>query len=269
MSQLSGSYHLPKTVLYVTIPQHIFGFLLGFYLIILKNVSWWWLLASYAAWVVLGVIGIGIFYHKYFAHKSFTTYKIVEVIGGYLGAMAGLGAPIGWVALHNDHHHRYADRDVLDVHSPTLGLWNAYMGWQFKKFDLRLQSAKQLLKNPYLRFLGRYYHQIYWLTAAVLFFINPLLPVFVLFMPGFMHYHVENTLSCFCHLKKFGYRNFETDDDSVNILWFGILTWGAGFHNNHHGRINATHYQVRPYEIDLSRLILFFIPKKESKSNQS
>ncbi len=257
-----NSFHLPKTILYVTIPQHVLGFLLGFYLILFQNVSWTWLLASYIAWVFLGVIGIGIFYHKYFAHKSFATFRTIEAVGAYLGAMAGLGGPIGWVALHNDHHHRYADKDPLDVHSPTQGMLSSYIGWQFQRFDLQIRSARQLFRNPCLKFLERYYYQVYWLTAFLLFLIDPLLPVYILFMPGFMHYHVENILSCFCHLKKYGYRNFETNDHSVNILWFGILTWGAGFHNNHHGQISATHYQVRPYEIDLSRLIIFFIPKK-------
>ena len=264
-----SSFHIPKTIFYITMPQHIFGFLTGIYLILFRNVSWMWLLVSYISWICLGVIGIGIFYHKYFAHRSFSTFKPIEIIGAYLGAMAGLGSPIGWVALHNDHHHRYADRGPLDVHSPKRGMFTSYVGWQFQKFDLRIQSAKQLLRNPFLKFLGHYYYQIYWLTAFLLFLISPLVPVFVLFLPGFMHYHVESFLSCFCHVRRHGYRNFETNDDSVNILWFGILTWGAGFHNNHHGQINAKHYQVKPYEIDLSRLIIFLIPKKNTKLNQS
>lgn len=263
MDKKRYSFYVPKTILYITLPQHILGFLLGIYLILFQDVSWMWLLASYGAWIFLGVIGIGIFYHKYFAHKSFATYEIIEYVGAYFGAMAGLGPPIGWVALHNNHHHPYADRNILDVHSPTRGIFNSYLGWQFQKFDLKTQSIKYLLKNSFLRFLGNYYYQIYWTTAVLLFFINPLLPVFTLFLPGCMHYHVEGILSSFCHLRKYGYRNFETNDDSVNILWFGILTWGAGFHNNHHGKMSAIHFQVKPYEIDLSRLIVFLIPKKK------
>lgn len=258
--------HIPKGILYITVPQHVFGFALGCYLIFFEALSLSWLFLAYASWILLGVVGIGIFYHKYFAHKSFETYSWIEAIGAYLGVLAGLGPPIGWVALHNDHHHKYADNSELDVHSPTHGKFSSYMGWQFRKFDLRMDSAKRLLKKPALKFLGRYYFQVYWMTAVILFLINPLLPVFALFLPGCIHYHVEGFISCFCHLKKFGYRNFDTKDNSVNILWFGILTWGAGFHNNHHGQTNAAHYQIKPYEIDLSRLILPLIPKKKLKN---
>ncbi len=268
-SKQSSEFHVPKGILYITIPQHILGFCLALYFILIQKVSFYWLWLTYASWVLLGVVGIGIFYHKYFAHKSFETYSWVEAIGGYLGVLAGLGPPIGWVALHNDHHHKYADQSALDVHSPAHGKFTSYMGWQFKKFDLRMDSAKRLLKKPWLRYLGNYYFQIYWLTASLLFLINPMLPVFVLFLPGCIHYHVEGIISCFCHIRKFGYRNFETNDNSVNILWLGILTWGAAFHNNHHKNVRAAHYQEKAYEIDLSRLLLILIPKKRLVVNEA
>lgn len=260
-SRSRGEFYIPSGVIWVTVPQHL-GAVFAIYLLISGRVPLGWLAGTYLSWVAIGVVGIGIFYHKYFAHKGFQTYRPIEIIGAYLGCLAGLGPPIGWVALHNDHHHRYADKSSLDVHSPIHGKFHAYMGWQFHKFELRLSSARRLLLDPALRFFGRYYFQVYWATGLVFFIIDPFALLFLLLLPGFIHYHVEGIISCFCHLRNCGYRNFETPDNSVNIWLLGVLTWGAGFHNNHHGNPTRPHNQERIQEIDLSRLLLLLIPKK-------
>jgi len=31
-----------------------------------------------------------------------------------------------------------------------------------------------------------------------------------------------------------GYRNYETGDNSRNLWWVALLTYGEGWHNNHH-----------------------------------
>lgn len=267
MEKSSGSFHVPKGIWAITLPQHL-GAIVAVYLLIKREVSGLWLIGSYVSWVLIGVVGIGIFYHKYFAHRGFKTYTLIENVGAYLGALAGLGAPIGWVALHTDHHHRFADLNELDVHSPRFGIFNSYMGWQFRKFDLKLGSARRLLKSSGLKFVGNHYYQIYWATAVALFLIDPLAPVFLLFVPGFVHYHVEGLIASLCHTRTLGYRNYETTDNSVNIWLLGLLTWGAGFHNNHHGDPVRPHNQTKIFEIDLSRLLLFLIPKKAELSKE-
>lgn len=258
---LSYEFYVPGGILWITLPQHI-GAVFACYFLIVGEASPIWLIGTYLSWIAIGVFGIGIFFHKYFAHKGFQTYRPIEAIGAYLGCLAGLGPPIGWVALHNDHHHRYSDKSSLDVHSPIHGKFHAYMGWQFQKFELKLSSARRLVVNPVLRFLGGHYYQTYWITGLVLFAVSPMALIFLLLLPGFIHYHIEGVISCFCHLRNFGYRNFETSDDSVNIWLLGILTWGAGFHNNHHGNPTRPHNQERIHEIDFSRLLLLVIPKR-------
>lgn len=262
-----GRFYIPKGILLVTLPQHLFGLGGALYFLSTDRASAWWLIYAYLAWVCIGVLGVGIFYHKYFAHRSFNTFRWVEILGAYLGCLAGLGAPTGWVALHNDNHHKHADRNEHDVHSPIHGKFNAYMGWQFRRLDLRLHSAKAMLRDPVMRLFSRHYFKIYWASALLLGCIDLRLPVFLLLLPGCVHYHVEGFISCFCHLRAAGYRNFDTPDDSVNIFWLGVLTWGAGFHNNHHRLLRATHYQVKPWEIDLSRMLMLLIPKKASTSS--
>ena len=266
--KLTGKYSIPPGILFVTIPQHVLGIGFGAYLIYSGKASASWLLLAYVAWVFIGVMGVGIFYHKYLCHRAFETYAWVEAIGVYFGVLAGVGSPVGWAGLHNDHHHRHADRNEIDVHSPIHGKFHSYIGWQFKKFTFKLETAKRLLRNPRLKFFNQYYLLIYWATVALAFLIHPYLPVFLIFIPGCAQFQVESLTACFGHLKNYGYRNFETRDNSVNLLWFGILSWGTGFHNNHHGRLNAAHYQVKFYEVDLSRLLLMIIPMKKYDLNE-
>ncbi len=257
---MTGQFYIPKGILLLTIPQTVLGFGVGTYLLASGQAPFLWLGGAYIAWVLIGVAGVGIFYHKYFAHRAFETYRWVEYVGAYLGCLAGLGSPLGWSMLHNNHHHQFADKSEDDVHSPIHGLFRAYMGWQFFRFDLRLGPSRSALRAP--RIFSRHYYLVYWGTALLLFLIHPFAPVFLLFLPGFLHYHIEGFISSFCHVRKFGYRNFDTPDNSVNILWFGIITWGAGFHNNHHGESSSLHHQVKPYELDASRLVMALIPKK-------
>ncbi len=263
MSLLGQSkFQIHKGTLLITLPQQLLGIGGSSYLVFCENINvMLWLMASYISWVLIGVVGVGTFYHKYWAHKSFNTYWFIELIGTFLGILAGLGAPFFWVAVHMDHHHRYADRNSLDLHSPTKGFFNAYCGWQFKAFNLKSKTAKRLLRCGNFRLFSKYYYQIYWTVVLLLFLIHPYAPIFLIFLPGAIHFHVEGLVASFCHTKRWGYRNYETDDESVNILLLGWLTWGAAFHNNHHGAPRKCHNRLEPYEIDLSEIVLFLIPK--------
>jgi stearoyl-CoA desaturase (delta-9 desaturase) len=53
-----------------------------------------------------------------------------------------------------------------------------------------------------------------------------------------------------------GYRNYETRDDSRNNVWAGLLCNGDGWHNNHHADPSAARHGHKPWEIDLSWLTI-------------
>lgn len=250
---------IPKGILLLTIPQHLFGACAAIYLIGSGEVKYSFLLLTYFMWICIGVVGVGIFYHKYWSHSSFHCSPYFAIVGTYLGCLAGLGSPIAWSLLHINHHHRYADRSPLDVHSPTLGLWQSYLGWHFYPFELLSSGFRARYKNKILRFFTKYYFRIYWGTAVLLFTFDTNLPTFALFLPGFLHFHMESIIACFCHQKRFGYRNFETNDESVNIKWLAWLSWGAAYHNNHHAQPNNWNCGVKPGEIDLSSFIIQWI----------
>src|SRR5437764_11258715 len=49
-----------------------------------------------------------------------------------------------------------------------------------------------------------------------------------------------------------GSRRFATKDDSRNNWWVALLTWGEGWHNNHHADHVAARHGLAWYEIDIN-----------------
>jgi sn-1 stearoyl-lipid 9-desaturase len=50
----------------------------------------------------------------------------------------------------------------------------------------------------------------------------------------------------------FGYRNFDVSDLSTNCWWVALITYGEGWHNNHHAFPTSARHGLRPWEVDLS-----------------
>jgi fatty-acid desaturase len=49
-----------------------------------------------------------------------------------------------------------------------------------------------------------------------------------------------------------GQRRFATKDDSKNSWWVAILTFGEGWHNNHHAHPTSARHGLAWYEFDLT-----------------
>ena len=51
-----------------------------------------------------------------------------------------------------------------------------------------------------------------------------------------------------------GSRRFQTKDDSKNSWWVAVLTFGEGWHNNHHAHPTSARHGLAWYEVDLTWL---------------
>ncbi len=208
-------------------------------------------------------MGTTIGYHRLLSHRSFKCPKLVEyfwVVGGYL---AFEGSPIWWTAIHRTHH-RYTDT-ALDPHSPRYGLKNAFYGWMTKKtypdyIDPELQCP-DLMKDPVYRFLdqGGDWGRAHALTAAAgLLYRVGLWSVFgwrvalASLLAGLAVQQIPFLLNVACHIPRLGYKNFVSNDDSVNVWWVALLAHGEGWHNNHHAFPGSARSGLKPQEFDLS-----------------
>ncbi len=209
------------------------------------------------------------FYHRYFSHKAFRTSRAMQCVFAVLGATAIQRGPLWWASQHR-HHHAHADREE-DAHSPHRHgfLW-AHMGWFLARenFATRTDLIKDLAKFPELRFLDRFdvlvpvafgaslYGAGEWLAWArpELGTDGVMLLVWGFCVSTVALYHATFTVNSLAH--SFGWRRYASHDRSRNSLWLALLTFGEGWHNNHHHFPGSARQGFYAWEIDLTYYLL-------------
>ncbi len=205
------------------------------------------------------------FYHRYFSHNAFRTSRAAQLVFAVLGAAAVQRGPLWW-ASHHRHHHANSDR-AADAHSPLQHgfLWS-HMGWFLARenFATRTALVADLARYPELRFLDRYDALVPLLLALSLYAAGEWCAVYVpalatsgaqLVVWGFcistvVLYQATFTINSLAH--RFGWRRYATRDGSRNNLWLALLTFGEGWHNNHHHFPGAARQGFYWWEIDLT-----------------
>lgn len=204
-----------------------------------------------------GGLGICLCYHRLLTHRSFELWKPLEYALALFGCMAWQNGPIKWVAIHRLHHAR-SDRPN-DPHSPTRGFWWAHMGW-LMAFDEELDLyeryrayALDLDRDPVYRFLNAT-HGWYQFGLAILLYLWGGWPCVLwgsVLRTVFM-WHATWLVNSAAHT--WGYRVWATEDRSTNNWWVGLLTYGEGWHNNHHAFLRSAAHGLRWWELDLTYL---------------
>jgi stearoyl-CoA desaturase (delta-9 desaturase) len=224
--------------------------------------TWQGLIAAVVLFWVTGALGISLGYHRLLTHASYKTYPFVRRLLAVLGTLAGEGSPIFWISAHRKHHH-LSDQEG-DPHSPRDGAWWSHVFWLFPRNDAEHQRtvqryAKDLLRDPFMRLLDTTF--IFWhlaLGAALLavgwLVWDPYTGVSMLMWGMFLRLtcvlHVTWLVNSASHM--WGYRNYETRDDSRNLWWVGLLAAGEGWHNNHHAFPGRARHGHRWWEFDLT-----------------
>ncbi|MEO7940396.1 MAG: acyl-CoA desaturase [Burkholderiaceae bacterium] len=204
------------------------------------------------------------FYHRYFSHKSFRTSRAVQFAFAVVGAASVQRGPLWWAA-HHRHHHLHADTPQ-DAHSPRQGFWRSHMGWFLtpRHFATNHAVIPDLVRFPELRLLDRFdilvpvllaiglYGAGAWLGthAPQLRTSGPQLLVWGFFVSTVVLFHVTVTINSLAH--RWGGRRYSTPDDSRNNWILALLTFGEGWHNNHHHYPGSVRQGVKWWELDLT-----------------
>ena len=216
-------------------------------------------------------VGVTVGFHRLFTHRSFKTYRTIRVLFAVLGSAAVEGPLIEWVATHRKHH-RFSDRSG-DPHSPHVdhgvgwqgafrGLLHAHVGWL-----LRARSganprryAPDLLADPVLRWIDRTFGLWVAVGLAVPFGVGVALTGTIagglagLLWGGAVRimllHHATFSVNSLCHY--FGRRSFETSDESRNLAWLALPTFGEAWHNNHHAFPTSAHHGLGRRQLDPS-----------------
>lgn len=220
-------------------------------------------------WVLIEGLGVAVTLHRYVSHKAFVARKGLKPVLLWLSCLSLQGSPLGWAAIHRGSHHRYSDTD-RDAHAPKKGFWYAWHFWLHdwdRYFDPKY--AIDLIKDPMQMWFAKHYVTIILTTYLIVGLISWQLLLFGLIIPAAVSLYQESNINVFCHLNGYGYRNFQTRDDSRNVPFLALITWGQGWHNNHHAKASAydfgTSVSGNKKEWDFSLLLLPFIATKESR----
>ncbi len=221
---------------------------------------------------VVHMFSVTAFYHRYFSHRTYQTSRFFQFIFAVLGASCVQRGPIWWAARHR-HHHRNSDQED-DVHSPIRhGLYWSHVGWITSKraFGYDQKSVVDLLKYPELRFIDRFDSLVPLLEAIGLFGLGKLLQaygfntsgwqmlIWGFFISTVVCAHATFTINSLTHL--WGRKRYNTGDESRNSLLLALITFGEGWHNNHHYYPGSVRQGFYWWEIDLTYYVLYLMSR--------
>lgn len=207
------------------------------------------------------VFALTAFYHRFFSHRAFKTSRFMQFIFAVLGASAAQRGPLWWSS-HHRHHHRHSDK-LTDKHSPyNHGFWWSHCGWFISNGSFRTDTThiKDLVRYPELVFINRFDILVPLIYSILLFMWGGWqYVIWGFFVSTVLVYHVTFLINSMCHM--FGNRTFKTTDTSRNNLWLALLTFGEGWHNNHHYWPSSARQGFKFYQIDISYYLLKLLEK--------
>jgi stearoyl-CoA desaturase (delta-9 desaturase) len=213
------------------------------------------LAAFLALTFVAGCFGIGMGYHRLLTHRGYRTPRAVEYFLTVCGTLALEGGPISWVATHRIHH-AHADAPG-DPHSPRDGRLWAHVGWilrgtaQMHDRATLQRYVPDLLRDPFHVLINRYHFLPLVASGVALYALGGTgLVVWGVFLRVTVGLHATWLVNSATHL--WGTRRFETTDDSRNSWWVAALTFGEGWHNNHHAHPSSARHGLAWYELDVN-----------------
>jgi stearoyl-CoA desaturase (Delta-9 desaturase) len=225
-------------------------------------------------YVVCG-LAVTVGYHRMLTHRAFQAHPATRYVFAVLGSMAIQGPVIEWVADHRKHH-AHTDKEG-DPHSPHVGhgagvrgalrgLWHAHVGWLWRTNGQArtYKYARELVEDRGMKRINRAFPQLVLLSLALPALLGLALTgtlrgaltglLWGGFARIFVQHHVTWSVNSICHF--FGTRRFAVDDESTNVFWLALPSFGESWHHNHHAFPRSAAHGLRWWEVDPSELVI-------------
>jgi stearoyl-CoA desaturase (delta-9 desaturase) len=219
--------------------------------------------------------GITVGFHRMLTHRAFQTHKATRYLFASMGSLSVQGPVIDWVADHRKHH-AHTDQEG-DPHSPHVGhgsgvsgalkgLFHAHVGWLWRTHgEARAHKyAKDLVEDKGMRIINRRFPLFVLASLLIPAAIGGLLTMSLWgaftgliwggFARIFLQHHVTWSVNSVCHF--FGKRRFDVEDQSTNVFWLAIPSFGESWHHNHHAFPRSAAHGLRWYELDPSQALI-------------
>ncbi len=226
--------------------------------------SWANLAAALILMWFAGSVGIGVGYHRLLTHRGFKVPLWLERALSVAGTLALQSGPLTWVTTHR-LHHAFTETDK-DPHSPIHGTYWSHMGWIFRgtaqnhSMAVKKRYSPDLVKDPFQVWIDKYY----WITPLAFGVVLTLiggLPMLLwgIFLRTVIGWHATWLVNSATHL--WGTRRFESRDTSRNNALIAAITWGEGWHNNHHAHPRSARHGLAWYEFDINWITIKLLEK--------
>lgn len=203
-------------------------------------------------YVITGMLGITLSYHRNLSHKSFKVPKWLEYTFAYCGVQAVQGDPTEWVSAHR-YHHQHCDTEN-DPHTPYEGFWHSHMGWLLDDAQTQERvgarnNVSDMEKDPFYNFIEKTYPIHPMLLAAALYAVGgfPYI-VWGMAVRTVWVYHITWFVNSASHV--WGSQKWNTGDLSRNNWWVALLAFGEGWHNNHHAFEYSARHGLEWWQLD-------------------
>ena len=213
------------------------------------------MVSALALYCVAGMLGIGMGYHRLLTHRGYKTPKWMEYFLTVCGTLALEGGPIFWVATHRIHQ-QHSDHEG-DPHTPREGTYWAHVGWiltgkaMHHDTEILARYTPDLSKDKFHVALTTWHWVPQVIVGLILLAVGGI--PYVLWGTFFRTtygLHCTWLVNSATHL--WGKRRFQTRDDSRNSFWVAMMTFGEGWHNNHHAHPVSARHGLAWYEIDIN-----------------
>lgn len=202
---------------------------------------------------VSGGLGITLCYHRALTHRGLRLRKPLEYVLAIFGTLALQGDPIRWVATHRKHH---AHSDMQgDPHGRNVGFRWAHVRWLYKQNDA-MPTEEELRRYAPDLWAQRFYRGLRYVHGPLQLLLAGLLfagggwswVIWGVFVRLVVSYHSTWLVNSAAH--SLGYRTYRTQDLSTNCWWVALISWGEGWHNNHHAFPYSARHGLRWFEFD-------------------
>lgn len=245
--------------------------------------SWTGVAVCFLSHYFVGTWGIGVGYHRLLTHGGFCCSKWLERLFATLGVLSLQDTPGRWVAIHRMHHQHSEDKE--DPHSPRVNFLWSHMGWlilvnrehnNIKQYE---RYARDILRDPlYLRYERHWLWLWCYIISVVAYFLVGFLAGWMLerqvmaavqfglsitvwgvFVRTLTVWHATWSVNSLAHI--FGYRNYDTRDNSRNNWFVAFCSTGEGWHNNHHADPTSAKHGHRWWEVDTAWFTIWVLEK--------
>jgi stearoyl-CoA desaturase (delta-9 desaturase) len=222
----------------------------------LWNLSWWQIVLYTLATTHITIAAVTIFLHRSQAHRALDLGPIPSHFFRFWLWIATGMLTKEWVAIHRKHHAKCETPD--DPHSPQTRGLDTVMWKGAELYRAEAKNAETLQKfghgtpNDWME--RNVYSRFAWQGVGLMLILNVLMfgaigaavwAVQMAWIP-FWAAGVVNGIGHF-----WGYRNFEAQDASTNLVPWGIVIGGEELHNNHHTYPTSAKFSVKKYEFDI------------------